>query len=165
MSWTSAPKTAPLRSAPSTPARDGESVGEAGHPGPAGFAGVEVHVARARERRHVRRVHLGQRPTHPERVAQRGEEQRLGERRLEEVVGAGVDALRDVVEGRRTEARRRVGEHDDRHRLVGRIGPDAAAGLEAVALRGADADQDGLRLANGHGRQSAALPGPTARTS
>ena len=92
---------------------------------------------------------LGDRPAHLERVADDREESFLGERELEDVVGAGVDARRDLVE---RVAIGGVRQHDDRHVLVGRIGPDAPAGVHDIARRGPETDQDGLRLAHDDGR-------------
>ena len=75
-----------------------EPVGEPGHPWPARRVVVEVGVARARLRREVDRLDLGDRPAHLERVADGREESVVGERQLEEVVGAGVDARGGFVE-------------------------------------------------------------------
>ena len=159
MSWTSAPKTAPLSSDAVEADRLGESVREPGHPRPDPIDGTEVHVAGARERRDVRGIHVGEGTTHPQRVADRGQEQRLGEGRLDEVVGAGVDTGRDVVEGPRAGSGWRVREDDDRHRLVGGIGADPPAGLDPVTLRLADPEEDRIGLSDCDGGQGRAPVG------
>ena len=67
-------------------------------PVPVGSAELEVDVAGTGQSSDVRGVHLGQRTAHPQGVADRGQEQRFGERRLDEVVGARIDAGGDGVE-------------------------------------------------------------------
>ena len=123
---------------------------------------IEIDVAGAGQSGDVRGVHLGQRTPHPQGVADRGQEQRFGERRLDEVVGARIDARRDGVECPRVRARRSVGEGDDRHAPVGRVGADPATRLDAVAFHRPDAHEDGVRLTHGHGRQGGRAEGHRA---
>ena len=162
MSWTSAPKTAPLSSSPSIPTARGEAAREPGHARTGRIGRIEIDVAGAGKSGDVRGVHLGQRTAHPQGVADRGQEQRFGERRLDEVVGAGIDARRDGVECPGVRARRGVGQGDDRHAPVGRIGADPATRLDAVAFHRPDAHEHGIRLAHGHGRQGGRAEGDRA---
>ena len=149
MSCMSAPNTTPFVRAASSPTRIASRWARPAIPGPGFGVRVEVDVPGARHRRGVHRRDLGDGPPHLEGVADGREEPVVGERELQDVVGARVDARRDLVEGAAVHG---IGEDDDRHGLVGRIRPDAPAGLANVARGGPDPDQHRLRLADHDGR-------------
>ena len=133
-----------------------ETVREPCHARRDGIGLVEVHVSGTRHRGDVRGIHVGQRAPHPQRVPDRGQEQGLGKGRFDEVVGAGVEAGGDVIEGRRAGGGRRIGEDDDGHGLVRGIGPDPATRLDPVGIRRADTEEYRLWLSDGDCREGGA---------
>ena len=135
-------------------------MGEPGHPGP-GRGSSCRSASPALAAVAVDGADLGDRPAHLERVADDRQEPVVGERELEDVVGAGVDASRDLVEG--------VAVSGVVRTMTGICSLAGSARIRRqVSLTSPAAAPTPIRTASGWRTTTAeiaALPWPTARTS